>query len=138
MKKFLAAILFLGAITAQAYQETLFKVNASSVIGGAGTALILPNTAPGDVLVSVVVGDCGGLSSSITVFDSSGVATQAITPTIDTSTSVIDSISSAGDCRNSYPFHITVSSGLSYSVVGSPSVGIYYYRRSKRDLQFGR
>ena len=138
MKKFLLIVLMLGfAYQAQAYQEVLFKINASSVISGAGTTLLLPNTGPGDVLVSVVIGNCGAPGSTFTIYDSSATALQQVTPTMSASTSSV--ANGSGDCRNQFIYNVTLSSGLTYSVVGvpPPSVAIYYWRRTKNYLGFG-
>lgn len=117
--KLIASILFLiTPIFSIGWQETLWRTNVASNTSAAATAVLIPGLDYGDTLVAVSINRCGSPGSSLTVYDSSGAAVSPLF-SIDTSSRDYSGLALACPSQGVWPFNISVSSGITYSLAGT-------------------
>lgn len=110
MNKFLAVILISTLGLAQAKE---WRVNSASVTTTAETTVRIPNSNPGDVIVSVIINDCSSTAgSTFTLYDSSMQVANSF-GALDTSTTPVAGIGQ--DCRRQVFYEHYVSSSITYT-----------------------
>ena len=134
MKKLLLTLCMI-ALTNQAYSVTksYWGVNRSSNTTGVATTVRIENSNLGDILHSVIVGDCPTGEDLFTLYDSSGQASNTLA-VIDTSTAPVTGSTTDGmDCRGQYVFNVLVSSGITYTKTGSSNLSILWSDENSGD-----
>lgn len=127
MKKLFYFLLSL-VLTSSAFAVTssYFGVNQSSNTASVETTVRIENSNRGDIIHSVIVGDCGTGPSLFTLYDSSAQASNTLFVADASTTPVGGSITGGGDCRNQYILGILISSGITYSKTGTSNITILW------------
>ena len=121
MKKLFYVLLF-SPLTLFAIGENFWGVrNTSNTVNGDSTFRRLDGSNLGDVLHSVIVGDCATTDGVFSIYDSSAQVSNLVA-----TVSVSSSSNDAKGCRHQYEFGVRISSGISYTLSVPANVTILW------------